>query len=52
MKKAGLITIAIVMLAAGVILCYRLQGDTIKEQVDKRQGTLVKEYVTWKKFYI
>ncbi|MCH5264416.1 MAG: hypothetical protein J1F02_00840 [Lachnospiraceae bacterium] len=52
MKKAGLITIAVVLLAAGVILCYRLQGGGAEEQLDKGQGTLVKEHVTWKKFYI
>lgn len=52
MKKAGLITIAIVLLAAGVILYYRLQGDVEEQPSSKEKGTLVKEFIEWKKYYI
>lgn len=54
MKKAGIVTVAIILLATGVILCYRLQGNGNKEQENskKEQGTLVKEYIEWKKYYM
>ncbi len=54
MKKAGIVTVAIILLATGVILFYRLQGngDKVKEHSDKEQGTLVKEYIEWKKYYM
>lgn len=52
MKKAGIVTIAIVLLAAGVILFYRSQGNSEKEHLEKGQGTLVKEYIEWKKYYM
>lgn len=58
MKKAGLITIALVLVAAGVILYYRLQGGEQKVP-GREQGTMVqqdtapvKEYVEWKKYYM
>ena len=64
MKKAGLITIALVLVAAGIIVFYQMQGSgqktpldkgqgtKVKEHSDKEQGTLVKEYIEWKKYYM
>ena len=52
MKKAGLITIALVLVAAGVVVYYWLQGSGQKVPIDKGQGTLVKEYIEWKKYYM
>lgn len=52
MKKAGLITIALVLVAAGVIVYYQMQGSGKKIPMDKGQGTLVKEYIEWKKYYM
>lgn len=58
MKKAGLITIALVLVAAGVILYYRSQGSGQK-MPGKEQGTMVqrgavpvKEYIEWKRYYM
>lgn len=51
MKKAGLFTIAIVLLAALVVLFCRSQ-QTQSESEPKTRGTLVKEYKEWKKYYI
>ena len=52
MKKAGLITIALVLVAAGVVVFCWLQGSGQKIPIDKGQGTLVKEYIEWKKYYM
>lgn len=52
MKKAGLITIALVLVAAGVIVFYQMQSSGQKTPLDKGQGTLVKEYIEWKKYYM
>lgn len=52
MKKAGLITIALVLVAAGIIVFYQMQGSGQKTPLDKGQGTLVKEYIEWKKYYM
>ena len=51
MKKAGIYTIAIVVLAALMVLLYRSQQPQ-KETTPKSKGTLVKEYKEWKKYYI
>lgn len=52
MKKAGLITIAIILVAAGIIFYYQSQGRQQKPSADKGRGTLVKERVEWKKYYM
>ncbi len=52
MKKAGIVTAAIILLAVGGILLYRYQSSAIPEKPGKGQGTLVKEYKEWKKYYI
>ncbi len=52
MKKAGIVTAAIILLAVGGILLYRYQSSEIPEKPGKGQGTLVKEYREWKKYYI
>lgn len=60
MKKAGLITIALVLVAtAGIILYYCSQGSSQEIPLDKGQGTMVqrdaeavKEYNGCKKYYI
>ena len=56
MKKAGLITIALILVAAGVILYYRLQGGG-QRIPGREQGTMVqrdvmqaKEQVGWKRY--
>lgn len=58
MKKAGLITIALVLVAAGVILYYRFQGS-VQKVPSREQGTMVqqdiapvKEHIEWKKYYM
>lgn len=51
MKKAGVYTIAIVVLAALVVLLCRSEQSQ-KETSPKTKGTLVKEYREWKKYYI
>lgn len=51
MKKAGIFTIAIILLAAITILLYRSQQGQ-SETEPKTKGTLVKEYIEWKKYYI
>lgn len=51
MKKAGIFTIAVVLLAAIMVLFYRSQ-QTANESEPKTRGTLVKEYKEWKKYYI
>lgn len=60
MKKAGLITIALVLVAAaGIIMYYCSQSSSQDIPLDKEQGTMVqrdaepvKEYSKWKKFYM
>ena len=59
LKKAGLITIALVLVAAGVIVFYQLQGSGQKLPMDRERGTMVqrdavpvKEYIRWKKYYM
>ena len=52
MKKAGMITIAIFLLAAVVIVFYRFQGSERTQPQRKSQGALVKEYIEWKKYYM
>ena len=51
-KKAGLITVAIILLATGAIFCYRMSGSREKGPMDLGKGTLVKEYFGWKKYYL
>lgn len=52
MKKAGVVTIAIVLLAAGVILLYRFQKNGQERIEDTGKGTLVMEDIQWKKYYM
>lgn len=60
MKKAGIITIALVLVAAvGIIVYYRSQSTSRDILPDKGQGTMVqrnaepvKECIKWKKYYI
>ena len=51
MKKAGIFTIAIVVLAALMVLLYRSEQPK-KDTAPGSKGTLVKEYKEWKKYYI
>lgn len=51
MKKAGIFTIAIIVLAAVTILLYRSQQNQ-RQTKPQTKGTLVKEYIEWKKYYI
>lgn len=51
MKKAGVITIAIILVAAGVIWLYKKNVEEPQPQ-NQEKGTLVKEYREWKKYYI
>lgn len=51
MKKAGVITIAIILVAAGVIWLYKKNVEEPQQQ-NQEKGTLVKEYREWKKYYI
>lgn len=44
MKKAGILTIAIVLLAIAGILAYQYQKKETQNPVKERQGTLVREY--------
>lgn len=44
MKKAGLLTIAIVLLAIAGILAYQYRKKETKAPVREQQGTLVREY--------
>lgn len=52
MKKAGLITIAIVLVAAGIIWYYKSNIEEGRRPQEQEKGTLVKEYREWKKYYI
>lgn len=60
MKKAGIITIALVLVAAvGIIVYYRSQNTGRDMVPDKEQGTMVqrdavpsKECIRWKIFYM
>ncbi len=52
MKKAGLITIAIILLATGAIMYYQMGASREKRPADMGKGTLVKEYFGWKKYYL
>ena len=52
MKKAGLITIAIILLAAGAVIYYRTDLNRVKKPADMGKGTLVKEHIEWKKYYL
>ena len=47
MKKACVITLAVIMLAAGGLLIYYLADNSSRRQ-NKFRGTLVKEYGEWK----
>ena len=51
-KKAGLITIAIILLATGAIMYYQMGASREKRPADMGKGTLVKEYFGWKKYYL
>lgn len=51
LKKAGVITIAIILVAAGVIWFYKKNMEEPQQQ-NQEKGTLVKEYREWKKYYI
>lgn len=52
LKKAGLITIAILLVAAGVIWYYKNNMEEGRQPQNQEKGTLVKEYREWKKYYI
>lgn len=51
MKKAGIYTIAVLVLAALAVFVYRSQKPQ-NDMSPKAKGTLVKEYREWKKYYI
>ncbi len=51
MKKIGIVTIAIALLAVATVVLYRSNQNESKT-TPKNKGTLVKEYVEWKKYYI
>ena len=51
MKKIGIVTIAIALLAVATIALYR-SNQNQNEASPKSKGTLVKEYVEWKKYYM
>lgn len=44
MKKAGILTIAIVLLALAGILAFQYQKKDTQTPVREQQGTLVREY--------
>lgn len=44
MKKAGILTIAIVLLAIAGILAYQYRKKETQVPVREQQGTLVREY--------
>ena len=52
MKKAGLITIAIILLAAGAAAYYHIGSNRGKSPADMGKGTLVKEYFGCRKYCI
>lgn len=51
MKKAGILTLAIALLAVATIVLYR-SNQRQEETQPKGKGTLVKEYIEWKKYYM
>lgn len=51
MKKVGIVTIAIALLAIATIVLYR-SNQSQSEVSPKNKGTLVKEYIEWKKYYM
>lgn len=51
MKKAGIFTIAVVLLAA-ILVLFSHFGQNESKSEPKTKGTLVKEYKEWKKYYI
>lgn len=51
MKKVGIVTIAIALLAVTTIILYR-SNQNQSETSPHTKGTLVKEYKEWKKYYI
>ena len=51
-KKAGLITIAIILLAAGAAAYYHIGSNRGKSPADMGKGTLVKEYFGCRKYCI
>ena len=51
MKKAGIIVIAIALVAASVIFFNRSQANERKGFKESQRGTLVKEQIEWTKFY-
>ena len=51
MKKAGIYTIAVLVLAALAVFVYKFQQSQ-NDMTPKTKGTLVKEYKEWKKYYI
>lgn len=51
MKKAGIYTIAVLVLAALAVFVYKSQQPQ-NDMTPKTKGTLVKEYKEWKKYYI
>ena len=52
MKKISLITIALILVASGVIFYYRSQGNAEKTPVEGSRGTLVKEQIEWTRHYM
>ncbi len=51
MKKFGVITIAIAIVAVGIFIYNRSQSENRREMFDEQKGTLVKEQVEWTRFY-
>lgn len=51
MRKIGIVTIAIALLAVATIVLYR-SNQNQSETTPKTKGTLVKEYIEWKKYYM
>lgn len=51
MRKVGIVTIAIALLAIATIILYR-SNQKGSEATPKTKGTLVKEYIEWKKYYM
>lgn len=51
MRKVGIVTIAIALLAVTTIILYR-SNQNQQSKTPKTKGTLVKEYIEWKKYYM
>ena len=51
MTKVGIVTLAIALLAVATIVLYR-SNQNQEETSPKGKGTLVKEYIECKKYYM